>query len=66
VLSGDELRWLSTNGFVTVAAISTAAEVAKMRRILADLLATHADENEGLLSASLAGRRQQTAPRLIL
>jgi hypothetical protein len=49
LLSEDELRSLSESGFVTTTGLSSPAEVAEMRRIIVDLLATRSGEKEGSL-----------------
>jgi hypothetical protein len=52
-LSEDELRSLSTSGFVTTTAISSLVEVAEIRRVVMDLLARRAGEKEGVLFDTL-------------
>jgi ectoine hydroxylase-related dioxygenase (phytanoyl-CoA dioxygenase family) len=64
-LSEDELRSLSTSGFVTLTAITTTAEVAEIRRIFTDLVARRVGAKEGLLFDNMESETRPDGRRSI-
>ena len=64
-LSEDEVRSLSTSGFVALSAISTKAEVAEIRKIFADLVARRVGEKEGRLFDNMESETRPDGRRSI-